>query len=76
MNSPLGNLLRRAEKWPEDARRELEQLARDIESEIGKGAYQATASERAGIDRGMQDSADRKFATSEQVEETLGKLRP
>ena len=76
MNSSLGNLLRRAETWPEDARRELEQLARDIESEIGKGEYQATVSERARIDRGLCDSADGKFATAEQVEEALGKLRP
>jgi predicted transcriptional regulator len=76
MNKPLGSLLRRAETWPKDAQRELEQLANAIESEIGKGEYKATASELAGIDRGMRDSADGKFATAEQVEETLGKLLP
>jgi predicted transcriptional regulator len=75
MNSSLGNLLKRVESWPEDARRELEQLARDIEAEIGKGEYRATASELAGIDRGMRDSAEGKFATTQQVEDTLGKLR-
>jgi len=75
MNSGLGNLLKRAESWPEEARRELEQLARDIEAEIGKGEYRATASELAGIDRGMRDSASGKFAAAEQVEEALGKLR-
>jgi predicted transcriptional regulator len=75
MNSSLGNLLKRAESWPEDARRELEQLARDIEAEIGKGEYRATTSELAGIDRGMRDSAEGKFATAEQVDAALGKLR-
>jgi hypothetical protein len=75
MNSSLGNLLSRAETWPEDARRELEQLARDIEAEIGKGEYRASALELVGVDRGMCDSASGKFATAEQVEDTLGKLR-
>jgi predicted transcriptional regulator len=76
MNKSLGNLLKRAETWPEEAQRELEQLARAIESEIGKGEYRATALELAGIDRGMRDSASGRFATAEQVDETLGKLQP
>lgn len=59
----------------EDARHELEQLARDIEAEIGKGVYRATPYELAGIDRGLRDSADGKFAAEADVEKTLGKLR-
>jgi len=75
MNKSLGNLLKRAETWPEEAQRELEQLARAIESEIGQGEYKATASELAGIDRGMRDSASGNFATIEQVDQALGKLQ-
>ena len=76
MASSLGKILQRAEAWPEEARQELEQLARDIEAEIGKGEYRASVSELAGIDCGLRDSADGKFASVEQVEKTLGKFRP
>ncbi|MBS0275130.1 MAG: hypothetical protein JSR55_12215 [Proteobacteria bacterium] len=75
MNKSLGNLLKRAETWPEEAQRELEQLAHAIESEIGKGEYRAATSELAGIDRGMRDSASGNFVTAEQVEQALGKLQ-
>jgi hypothetical protein len=75
MTTSLGKILERAESWPEDARHELEKLAQDIEAELSKGAYSTSASELAGIDRGMRDVTDRKFVSAEQIDKALGKLR-
>ena len=42
---------------------------------LSKGEYQPTAVELAGIDRGLRDAADRRFATDNEVEAALAKLR-
>jgi predicted transcriptional regulator len=76
MTGSLEKILQRAESWPDDARHELEQLAQNIEAELGKGTYRASASELAGIDRGLRDAASGKFVSAEQMEKMLGKLRP
>jgi len=75
MANSLATILARAETWPEEARLELERLALDIEAEIGGGEYHASASELAGIDRGLRDAADGKFASAKQVENALDKFR-
>lgn len=40
-----------------------------------KGEYEPTPAELAGIDRGLRDAANGRFATDAQVETALAKLR-
>jgi predicted transcriptional regulator len=68
-------IVERAASWPEDAQEELAQLAREIEAELSAGAYQATDAELRGIDRGLRDAADGKFASDEEVEAVFAKHR-
>jgi predicted transcriptional regulator len=75
MNKALVDLLERVRSWPESAQEELQQLARDIEVELSSGSYRATKAELAGIDRGLRDAADGKFATEQEIEATFSKYR-
>jgi predicted transcriptional regulator len=75
MNKTLSDLLERAQSWPESARSELEHVAREIEAELKDGVYHPTAAESRGIERGLRDSADGKFASAEEVEMALRRLR-
>ena len=75
MNKTLNDIVRRADAWPDAAQEELAQLAREIEAEVKAGAYRATPEELAGIDRGLQDSAEGKFASEEQVEAVFAEHR-
>ena len=75
MNKILSQLLSRADAWPASAQEELAQLARAIDAEVSAGAYRATPEELAGVDRGLQDSADGKFAADDQVEAVFTKRR-
>jgi predicted transcriptional regulator len=75
MNKALNDIVRRADAWPDSAQEELAQLAREIEAEVNAGAYRATPAELAGIDRGLRDSAEGKFASAEQVEAVFAKHR-
>jgi len=43
--------------------------------DLANGDYEPTPAELAGIDRGLRDAAERRFATDEQVEAALVKLR-
>jgi len=67
-------ILERVESWPESAQRQLAEIALEIEQELG-GEYHATREELAGIERGMADARAGRFASDEQVEEALAKLR-
>lgn len=75
MNKALDDIVRRADAWPASAQEELAQLAREIEAEVNAGAYRATPAELAGIDRGLRDSAEGKFASAERVEAVFAKHR-
>ena len=75
MNKSLSDLLERARSWPADAQNELERMAQEIEAELGAGLYKPTSAELAGIERGLRDAADGKFATAEQVEAVFAKHR-
>jgi len=75
MNKALSDLLERAQSWPESAQDELQQLARDIETELKDGLYRPTAAEARGIERGLRDSAEGKFVSAEDVETALRRLR-
>lgn len=75
MNKMLSDLLDRAKAWPEGAQDELTRVALEIEAELGQGDYRATPAELAGIDRGLRDSTDGKFASAAEVEATFAKYR-
>ena len=75
MNKALNEIVRRADLWPDAAQAELAQLAGEIEAELHAGSYHATAEELAGIDRGLADSAEGRFATESEIEATFAKYR-
>lgn len=72
---PIEAVLERVPDWPEDARRELARVALEIEAEIGKGTYVATPEELLGIDRGLRDAAEGRFASEAEVEAVFAKHR-
>ena len=75
MTKVWDELLRRVQSWPEDAQQELAQVALEIEAELNRGQYQAAPVELAGIDRGLSDVAQGKFASNGDVEATFAKYR-
>jgi len=74
MSKP-NDVLERAKSWPSNAREELTQLALEIEAELGAGDYRPTEAELRGIERGLRDAADGKFATEAEVEAVFAKYR-
>jgi predicted transcriptional regulator len=71
----LAEILERVERWPAHAQDELADIALDIEKNLSKGDYEPTPQELAGIDRGLRAADEGRFATDEQVEAALAKLR-
>ncbi len=67
--------LERVDAWPAYAQDELAEIARDIDESLAKGEYEPTPAELAGIDRGLRDAADGRFATDAQAEAAFVKLR-
>ena len=74
MNKP-DDVLERAKSWPKNAQDELAQIALEIEAELGAGNYSPTEAELRGIERGLRDAADGKFATQAEVEAVFTKYR-
>ncbi len=71
----LTQALERVEAWPAYAQDELAEIARDIDESLSKGEYEPTPAELAGIDRGLRDADEGRFATEKQAEAALAKLR-
>ena len=71
----LAEALERVERWPAQAQDELAEIARDIEENLKSGDYEPSEAELAGIDRGLRAAAEGRFATEEQVDTALAKLR-
>jgi hypothetical protein len=71
----LTQALERVDAWPAHAQDELAEIARDIDESLSKGEYQPTPAELAGIDRGLRDAAEDRFASQPQVDAALAKLR-
>jgi predicted transcriptional regulator len=62
---------------PPDEQAKFDAWYRDfIAARFGLDAYVATPSELAGIERGLRDAAEGKFATDDQVEAVFAKHRP
>jgi predicted transcriptional regulator len=71
----LAEILERVESWPAHAQDELAEIARDIEQGLNGGDYQPTDAELAGIDRGLRDADQGRFATEAEVEAVFAKFR-
>jgi predicted transcriptional regulator len=71
----LSEVLKRVENWPPRAQDELAEIARNIEESLSNGDYEPTEAELAGIDRGLRAAAEGRFATDEEIEAALAKLR-
>jgi predicted transcriptional regulator len=71
----LTQILARVEQWPVQAQDELAEIARDIEQSLAKGDYEPNEAELAGIDRGLAAVDEGRFATEQQVEAALARLR-
>jgi predicted transcriptional regulator len=71
----LQDALQRVEAWPESAQVELAELALEMDEGFSGGVYLATSEELAGIERGLKDAREGRFATDEQVEAAFDKFR-
>lgn len=71
----LTEILERIESWPAHAQNELAEIARDIDAGLKGEVYEATPEELAGIDRGLRDAAEGRFATDGEVEAAFAKFR-
>jgi predicted transcriptional regulator len=70
----LAEILERVESWPAHAQDELAEIARDIEQGLNGGDYQPTDAELAGIDRGLRDADQGRFAAEAEVEAVFAKF--
>ncbi len=71
----LTQVLERVETWPAEWQDQLAEIARDIDAELKGGVYHPTPEELAGIDRGLRDAEQGRFATEEEVEAAFAKFR-
>jgi predicted transcriptional regulator len=71
----LRTIVERAAFWPREAQDELATLAEEIEAELSAGVYHPTEEELRGIDRGLRDVAEGRFATEVDVEAVFAKHR-
>lgn len=71
----LAKVLERVDAWSADAQDELAELALEIEAAFSGKDYQPTQDEIAGIDRGLLAAREGRFATDQEVEAVLAKLR-
>jgi len=71
----LSEALERVEAWPDDAQDRLAEIALEIEAALSGAVYEPTDAEIAGIDRGIHDAEQGRFATDAEVEMALAKLR-
>jgi len=68
-------VLERVEAWPPLAQDELAEIAFDIDAGLKDVVYEPTAEEIEGIDRGMREAAQGRFASGEEVEAAFAKFR-
>jgi predicted transcriptional regulator len=71
----LAEVLERVEAWPAHAQDQLADIALEIEASLAAGEYEPTAEELTGIDRGLRDAEQGRFATDAEVEATFAKFR-
>jgi hypothetical protein len=71
----LRQALERVENWPADAQDQLADIALDIDASIKDIQYEPTPDELEGIDRGLRDAAQGRFATDAEMEAAFAKFR-
>jgi predicted transcriptional regulator len=71
----LSKSLERIENWPADAQDQLAEIAFDIDAGLNDVVYEPTDEESAGIERGLRDAAEGRFATDAEVAAAFAKLR-
>ena len=72
----LTDLLKRAEGWPEVAQAELIAIGHEIEAALTAGIYHPTAAELEGIDRGLKDLEEGRFASDAEIAAVFAAHRP
>ena len=75
MTKKLTEVLECIEAWPPEAQNALADFAFDLDAGFKAGDYEPTAEELAGIERGLRDAAEGRFATPQQVETVFAKFR-
>jgi hypothetical protein len=65
----------RIEAWRPEEQNELADLTLELDTGLSDGEYEPTAEELAGIERGLRDAAEGRFATPQQVETAFAKFR-
>jgi predicted transcriptional regulator len=71
----LTAVLEKVDRWPEAAQDELALIAREIDAGLGGAPYEPTDDELAGIDRGLSDAEQGRFASDERVEAAFAAFR-
>jgi hypothetical protein len=71
----LTQALERIENWPAEAQDQLAEIALDIDAGLKDVPYEPTDEELAGIDRGLRDAEQGRFATEAEVEAVFAKFR-
>ena len=71
----LTKALERIESWPADAQDQLAEIALDIDASLKDVLYEPTAEESAGIERGLREAAEGRFATDVEVAAAFAKFR-
>lgn len=71
----LSEVIDRVETWPDEAQDRLAEIAVEIEAALSGAVYEPTDEELAGIDRGLRDAEQGRFATDVKVEAVLAELR-
>ena len=75
MTTKRKNLMERVASLPEELLDEVEESLAEIVQFHEGAVVHATPDELAGIDRGLTASREGRFATDEEVEETLSSFR-
>jgi predicted transcriptional regulator len=71
----LTKALERIETWPEEAQDRLAEMALDMDAGLKDILYEPSDAEFAGIDRGLRDAAEGRFASETEVEAAFAKFR-
>ena len=71
----LNQALERIEGWPAEAQDQLADMVLDIDAALKDVLYEPSDAELAGIDRGLRDAAEGRFATEAEIEAAFAKFR-
>jgi hypothetical protein len=72
---PLADILERVESWPPQLQDELAAFARELDAGANGRDYQPTPDELAGIDRGLRDATESRFADEAEVAAAFARFR-